>query len=147
MNVDVCPFPNGTLVEMWYLKFSKCFLLLCFFIYIYIYIVQWCRAHSFYWDIYFHLYLHVEKKLFPNFFLLVNLEFLSKDKIILCSMLWYHKNSTGHIFFFFSFLFDWSLQKRKSSSSVQMMVRISICQISPPVKFTLRNRTSHIYLS
>lgn len=103
MNVDVCPFPNGTLVEMWYLKFSKCFLLLCFFIYIYIYIVQWCRAHSFYWDIYFHLYLHVEKKLFPNFFLLVNLEFLSKDKIILCSMLWYHKNSTGHIFFSFPF--------------------------------------------
>lgn len=43
-------------------------------------------------------------------------------------------NPTSHVFFF-SFLSDWSIQKRKSSSSVQMMVRIFIDRFFfPPVK-------------
>lgn len=42
-------------------------------------------------------------------------------------------NPSSHIFFF-SFLSDWSYQKRKSSSSVQMMVRIFICQTFHPMK-------------
>lgn len=50
-------------------------------------------------------------------------------------------NPTSHIFFF-SFLSDWSIQKRKSSSSVQMMVRIFIDRFFNSCEtFTPRNQT------
>lgn len=51
----------------------------------------------------------------------------------------------GHAFVFSSFLFDWSIQKRKSSSSVQMMVRICVRQSSPTGKNThLEMKQSHL---
>lgn len=58
---------------------------------------------------------------------------------------WLYIPCFGHAFVFSSFLFDWSIQKRKSSSSVQMMVRICVRQSSPTGKNThLEMKESHL---
>lgn len=96
-----------------------------------------CFCHCCYWD----AGIEILCSIFPPLPTAVAVLFLLKKKKkakreIYCTPLIDTANPSSHVFFF-SFLSDWSIQKRKSSSSVQMMVRIFIDRFFfPPVKLS-----------